>query len=107
MSEILVLTTVDSPELAHKIAVALVEAGEAACVNILPGIRSIYRWEGKLCDEGELLLFIKSSTDRFEAIRSKIRQIHTYQVPEVIALPISAVDSDYLCWLRDQVKSST
>jgi len=103
MSEILVLTTADSPELAARIANALVEAREAACVNIVPGIRSIYRWEGKVCDEQELLLVIKSTRDRFEAVRARIRQVHTYQVPEVVAVDIEAGDPDYLAWLRGQL----
>jgi periplasmic divalent cation tolerance protein len=103
MSEILVLTTADSPELAARIANALVEAREAACVNIVPGIRSIYRWEGKVCDEQELLLVIKSTRDRFEAVRARIRQVHTYQVPEVVAVDIETGDPDYLAWLRGQL----
>jgi periplasmic divalent cation tolerance protein len=100
MSAILVLSTTDSLELARKIASALVEAGEAACVNIVPGIRSIYHWEGKTCDEGEFLMLIKSSAERFEAIRSRIRQLHSYQVPEVISVPISDGDPDYMTWLE-------
>ncbi len=99
MNATLILSTADSMELARKIAFALVEAGEAACVNIIPGIRSIYRWEGKTCDEGELLLLIKSRADQFEAVCNRIRQLHTYQVPEIIALPINAGDADYLSWL--------
>jgi periplasmic divalent cation tolerance protein len=105
MSEILVLTTADSLELALKIASALVEQKEAACVNIVPGIRSIYRWEGKVCDDAELLVLIKSSADRFEAVRSRIRQLHTYEVPEVISLPIVAGDQSYLRWLNEQLKT--
>ncbi len=100
MSEILVLSTADTLELAQKIALALVEAREAACVNIVPGIRSIYRWEGKVCNEGEFLLMIKSSEERFEALRNRIRMLHSYQVPEIIALPLAFGDSDYLNWLR-------
>ena len=100
MTPILVLTTTDSEELAQTIARALVESREAACVNIIPAIRSIYRWEGKVCDERELLLVIKSSEERFEAIRTRIRALHTYQVPEIISLPILAGDPDYLRWLR-------
>jgi len=103
MNEILILSTTDSMELAKKIASALVEAKEAACVNIVPGIRSIYRWEGKVCDEGEFLLLIKSAAEKFESIRSRIRMLHTYQVPEVIALPIIAGDPAYISWLHSQI----
>jgi periplasmic divalent cation tolerance protein len=103
MTEILVLSTTDTPELARKIAFALVEANEAACVNIVPGIRSVYRWEGKVCDETEFLLLIKSTAERFEAINARIHQLHTYQVPEVIAVPITAGDPAYLRWIRDSI----
>ena len=101
MSEILILSTADTPELAQKIATALVQADEAACVNIVSGIRSIYRWEGKLCDEAEVLLLIKSTMDKFDAVNARIRELHTYQLPEVIAIPIAAGDPAYLQWLRD------
>src|SRR5438034_10549800 len=103
MKEIMVLTTADSDELARKIAGALVEAGEAACVNIIPGIRSIYRWQDKVVDEGEILLFIKSSEDRFDAIRSRIRSLHPYQVPEVISIPIIPADAEDLQWRPDEI----
>ena len=103
MSEILILSTTDTLESAQKISTALVEAREAACVNIVSGIRSIYRWEGKICDEGEFLLLIKSSADKFEAVRNRVRRLHSYQVPEIIALPISAGDPDYLAWLRSSL----
>ena len=103
MQPILVLTTADSPELAHRIASALVEAGEAACVNIVSGVRSIYRWEGKTCDEAELLLLIKSTAQRYEEVRARVRQLHTYKIPELIALPITAGDPDYLAWIMAEV----
>jgi len=99
MTEILVLSTTDTPELAQRIASALVEANEAACVNIVPGIRSVYRWEGKMCDETEFLLLIKSTAERFDAINARIHRLHTYQVPEVIAVPITAGDPAYLQWI--------
>lgn len=102
MSEIVVFSTTDSLELARKIGSALVEAREAACVNIVPGLISIYRWEGKDCETQEWLLLIKSSSERFEAVRARIRAMHSYQVPEVIALPIIAGDADYLRWIADQ-----
>ena len=100
MNGIIVLTTTDSSELAQKIAAALVEAGDAACVNIVPGIRSIYRWEGKICDEGEFLLLVKTAAIRFERVRNRIRGMHSYQVPEILAIPISAGDPSYMQWLE-------
>jgi len=100
MNSILVLSTADTLQLAEKIAEALVAAHEAACVNIVPGIRSIYRWEGKVCNEGEYLLLIKSSAEKFEAIQQRIHLLHSYQVPEIIALPISKGDPSYLEWLH-------
>jgi periplasmic divalent cation tolerance protein len=104
MSEILVLSTTDTLDLAQEIATTLVRAHEAACVNIIPGIRSVYCWEGKECNDQEFLLLIKSSEERFEDIRTRIRQLHTYQVPEIIALPITAGDQPYLAWLRQEVQ---
>ncbi len=99
MALTLVISTTDSIELAQNIAAALVEAGEAACVNVIPGIRSVYRWEGKLCSEVEFLMLIKTSDERFEAVRRRIRQLHTYQLPEIIAVPIVDGDREYLDWL--------
>ena len=104
MNEILVLSTADSTELAHKLALALVDAGQAACVNIVPGIRSIYRWQGKVCDEAEVLLLIKTTRELFDAVCSTIRGLHTYEVPEMIALPLTAADPKYRAWLAAQLK---
>ena len=100
MSEILIFSTTDTMDLAQKIASALVRSHEAACVNIIPGIRSFYRWEEKECNETECLLLIKSSSEKFEAVRTRIRQLHSYLVPEIIAVPINAGDPDYMAWLR-------
>ncbi len=103
MNEILILSTTDSLELAQKIASVLVETRAAACVNIIPGMRSIYRWEGKICNEEECLLLIKSSQRNFEKVRDTIRRLHSYQVPEIIAIPIAAGDSSYLAWLNEAI----
>jgi periplasmic divalent cation tolerance protein len=103
MNEILIVSTADTMDLAQKIAHTIVQEGEAACVNILPGIRSIYHWEEKVCDDPEILLLIKSTGENFEQIRKRIRELHSYDVPEVIAVPISAGDPDYLNWLHTQV----
>lgn len=103
MNEILIVSTADTMDLAQKIAHAIVQEGEAACVNILPGIRSIYHWEEKVCEDSEILLLIKSTGENFEQIRKRIRELHSYEIPEVIAVPITAGDSDYLNWLHTQV----
>jgi periplasmic divalent cation tolerance protein len=100
MNGILVVSTADTLKLAKEIASALIEEHEAACVNIVPGIYSVYRWEGKVNEDEEFLLLIKSTAEKFEAVRSRICKIHTYQTPEVIALPITAGDAKYLGWLR-------
>ena len=90
-------------DLAQKIAHTLVQESKAACVNIISGIRSIYRWEGKVCNEGEYLLLIKSSKEKFDAIRSTILLLHSNEVPEIIAIPITDGDPDYLSWLQSSV----
>jgi periplasmic divalent cation tolerance protein len=105
MNEILILSTTDTMDLAQKLASALVQSNEAACVNIVPGIRSVYCWEGKECNEAECLLLIKSSAEKFEAVRTTIRKLHSYEVPEIIALPITAGDSAYLAWLRASLQA--
>ena len=104
IDEVLILSTADSEELASKIGTALVEEHLAACVNIVPGIRSVYRWQGKICNDAECLMLIKSSASIFERVRLRIREMHTYQVPEIIALSLETGDADYLAWLRGQLK---
>lgn len=104
MDAIVVLSTTDTLELAQRIAADLVREHEAACVNIVPGIRSVYVWEGKECNEQECLLLIKSTSEKFEAVRGRIRQLHSYKVPEIIAVPVGAGDPDYLAWLRASVR---
>lgn len=103
MDEILVLTTTDSLDLARRIAQVLVEAREAACVNFLNPVHSVYRWEGKICEGGECLLLIKSTRANFDALCATIRRLHTYSIPEIIALEIAAGDRSYLEWLRSEV----
>jgi periplasmic divalent cation tolerance protein len=107
MNEIMIVSTADTMELARKIAQALVENHQAACVNIVPGIRSIYRWKEKICDDSELLLLVKTSGENFERVRRTIRRLHGYETPEVIALSFAAGDTDYLDWLHAQVAQSS
>ncbi len=95
-------TTADTAE-AEKIARALVERRLAACVNVLPQIRSIYRWQGKVEDATEVLLIIKTTASQFSAVRDAIRELHSYDVPECICLPITEGSPDYLKWLTESV----
>src|SRR5258706_9977623 len=101
-NSIVILVTTGSEAEAETIARALVEERLAACVNILPPIRSIYRWEGKVTDDREWLLVIKTQSQRFAAVEKKIKALHSYQVPEVIALPILQGSTPYLHWLAQE-----
>lgn len=101
MAEILVMSTAGTLDLARKIASTLVEDRTAACVNIVPNVCSIYRWEGKVCEDSEFLLLIKSRAERFEDIRATIKRLHSYQVPEIIALPVGSGDPQYLRWIAE------
>jgi periplasmic divalent cation tolerance protein len=96
---LVVLVTAPTADRAAEIARAVVEERLAACGNVVPGLRSIYRWEGKIEDEAEALLVLKTTRDRFEALRARILALHPYQVPEVIALPVEAGSAPYLAWV--------
>jgi periplasmic divalent cation tolerance protein len=97
--KIVVLTTCDSEEQAERLARRLVEDRLAACTNIIPGVRSIYRWEGQIEAATEFLLIIKSRRDIFPKLREAIAQLHSYEIPEVIALPVADGSETYLNWL--------
>jgi periplasmic divalent cation tolerance protein len=98
---IVVFVTCGTEEEALRISRSLVEERLAACVNLASPLRSIYRWKGKICDEKEWLLIIKTRMDRFEEVAKKIRSLHSYTVPEVIALPILEGSPSYLQWLQE------
>ena len=98
---IVVFVTCDSEEEGLKVANALVEEHLAACVNLISPIRSIYRWEGKIWDEKEWLLIIKTQKDRFGELEKKVRSLHSYSVPEIISLPITEGSSAYLNWIKE------
>ena len=105
--KIVILVTCASEDEAEKLARALVEERLAACVNIHGApIRSIYRWEGKVERSKEHLLIIKSTLARFPALRDAISKVHSYDLPEIIALPIAAGSDAYLNWLGDSVGPS-
>lgn len=104
---IIVLVTTGAEEEAEKIARTLVEERLVACVNIINPIRSIYRWEGKIQDDREWLLVIKTRQAHFAAVETRVKALHSYQVPEVIALPITAGSEPYLEWVRKETKGET
>lgn len=103
--KIVVLSTCESEEQAASVARRLVDQRLAACVNILPGARSIYRWKDAIEDESEWLLVIKSRRDLFPAIRAEIEKMHSYEVPEVIALPVVEGSQSYLAWLERELET--
>ena len=96
---LVVLVTTPSPERAAEIARAVVEERLAACGNVVPGLRSIYRWEGKVQDDAEALLVLKTTRARFDALRDRVLALHPYEVPEVIALPVETGSARYLGWI--------
>ena len=104
MSEpLVVLMTAGSQEEAERIAQALVAEGLAACVNVVPGVTSIYRWEGKVQRDQEWLLVAKSRRDALDRLVERVRALHSYDVPEIIALPLAGGSEPYLRWLDSVV----
>ena len=101
---LLVLCTCPTREVASAIATALLEERLAACVNQLPGVKSLYRWEGRIEDDEELLLLIKTTAQRFPALEEMIRDLHPYDIPEIIGLPLTVGSKDYLAWIRNSVR---
>lgn len=99
----IVLTTAGSREEAEKIAHALVERRLAACVNLVGPIHSVYRWQGKVETAAEHLLLIKTTAARFDSVAKAIRELHSYELPECIELPIEAGSVEYLRWIEESV----
>ena len=100
----IVLTTTGSEDEARKIARHLVENRLAACVNVIPRVESIYRWQGKVEFAAEWLLLIKTTVDRFPAVRDALGELHSYEVPECVVLPIEDGSETYLQWLGEAVE---
>jgi periplasmic divalent cation tolerance protein len=95
-----VLTTLPDAEAGERLARTLVEERLAACVNLLPGVRSIYRWQGQLEEAGEVLLVVKTRADRCAALAARIQALHPYELPEVLELAASGGSEAYLDWVR-------
>jgi len=104
MAACLMLTTAGSEREARKLARALVDRKLAACVNVIPRIESTYRWKGKVETAREWLLVIKTSKARVKAVEKAIRELHSYDLPECIVIPIEGGSKAYLGWLTEQVK---
>ncbi|VAV83778.1 Periplasmic divalent cation tolerance protein CutA [hydrothermal vent metagenome] len=100
-SYIVVFMTAPSEDEAAAIGKTVVEEGLAACCNIASGLRSIYKWKGKICDEKEVLCILKTRTELFEALKARIVELHSYEVPEVIAIDIKDGHGDYLKWIDE------
>jgi periplasmic divalent cation tolerance protein len=98
-----VLTTCGNDDDAHALARALVERRAAACVNVVSNVASTYRWQGKVQQDRETLLIIKTTAERLAAVEGTIRELSKYDVPELIALPIATGSADYLAWLGESV----
>jgi periplasmic divalent cation tolerance protein len=97
---VVALSTAPTAEVAGTIAHALVSEALAACVNIVPGLRSIYRWDGELHDDAELLLVIKTTAGQVAALRARLPELHPYQLPELVVLEVTDGLPAYLAWVR-------
>jgi len=102
---IIIFCTTPSPEVSEKIAAGLIDRQLAACCNILPEVRSVYRWQGQVESAGEQLLLIKSTEENFKAIEDFILNVHPYDVPEIISVPVTEGNRDYLMWINESVKA--
>jgi periplasmic divalent cation tolerance protein len=99
-----IFITTSSLDEAEKIGRALVEEKLVACSNIISPIRSIYRWQGKICDDKEALIILKTKKKLFKQIEKRVKALHSYDVPEVISMPIIEGSNEYLSWLKNETK---
>jgi periplasmic divalent cation tolerance protein len=102
---IVVLCTVPDEATAERLAHGLVEGGLAACVNAIGGVKSFYRWEGKILVDSELQLIIKTRRGRFDDLAAWVRANHPYEVPEIVAIPAERVSNEYLAWAVEQTRA--
>ncbi|MFQ6678702.1 MAG: divalent-cation tolerance protein CutA [Fidelibacterota bacterium] len=105
MEYIVILSTIGREADAHRIAAKLINSKYAACINIIPGIQSIYEWEGKQCTDNELLLLIKTTKENEKDVYRLIDNLHPYETPEMISLPVQNGSKDYLNWIISSVKT--
>jgi periplasmic divalent cation tolerance protein len=105
MSAILVYITVASDEEAHKIARAVIKDRLAACANIIPGMRSIYHWQGKIEESAEVLLLFKTREELFPSLRAKVKKLHSAEIPCIVAYLVTAANQDYMHWIFAETKA--
>ena len=101
---VVALTTAPTADKAAEIARALVGEGLAACVNLVPGVRSIYIWKGEICDDAEILCVMKTRSDRIDALRARLVALHPYEVPELVVLDVRGGHEPYLQWVRSSTR---
>ncbi|HNW25938.1 MAG TPA: divalent-cation tolerance protein CutA [Candidatus Gastranaerophilaceae bacterium] len=104
MEFIVIYCTVPNKKEGKEIAKALVEKKLAACVNIVEKMESVFSWDGEICEEHEALMIIKTRKELFERVRIRIQDMHSYNVPEIIAIPIVEADETYLKWIEHETK---
>ena len=102
---VLVLVTVPDADTGARVGRAVVEEKLAACVNVVPGLRSIYEWDSKLCDESEALCLFKTRRALYPALRERVSALHPYEVPEIIAVSLADGNAPYLAWLAGGTRS--
>ena len=103
LAAVVLQTTMPNEQSAETLARRLVDERMIACANFVPGVRSIYRWNGEIRDEGEVLVLMKSSAERVELVQSRVHDLHPYDVPEILVLPFASGHRPYLDWITAQV----
>jgi periplasmic divalent cation tolerance protein len=103
MRAIVIVTTVGTEDQANLIARELIARRQAACVNAVPGVRSTYRWKGKICTDGELMLVVKTLAGEFDGVAATIRELHSYELPEILSFPVERGDEAFLDWIAASV----
>ena len=103
---LVVVTTVGTEEEANQLATELVGRRHSACVNIVPVHRSVYRWQGKVCDDREFLLVIKTLEQEYEAVEATVQELHSYELPEILAFRVSRGEAGFLDWIAQSLDKS-
>jgi periplasmic divalent cation tolerance protein len=103
---IVIVTSAGTEEQALDIAHAVIRSRQAACVNLLPNVHSIYRWKGRVCDDGEFLLLIKTQAKMFEAVRDTINKVNTYELPEVLAYRVDEASPGFASWIAKMTEKT-